>query len=87
MVYHKEQLLSLRDRQTVGSSAVWFEPPPPEAAQPGNPRKDMYLMVRRLAPLAVGLGDLPTREPVLLIDEEQDEDRRKFQYHEDREDL
>ena len=28
---------------------------------------------------AVGLGDLPTEEPVLLVNEEQDEDRRKFE--------
>jgi len=28
---------------------------------------------------AVGLGDLPIEEPVLLVNEEQDEDRRKFE--------
>jgi hypothetical protein len=27
---------------------------------------------------AVGLGNIPTQEPVLLVDEEQDEDRRKL---------
>jgi hypothetical protein len=36
---------------------------------------------------AVGLGDLPTEEPVLLIDEEQDEDRRKLQHQKEGEDV
>jgi hypothetical protein len=65
---------------------VWFEPPPPETAQPVPQERHVFDGAQASA-AAVGLGDLPTREPVLLIDEEQDEDRRKFQHHEDREDV
>jgi len=86
MVYHKEQLLEPEGQATVGSSAVWFDPPPSEAAQP-IPQSRHVFDGSQASAAAVGLGDLPTDEPVLLKDEEQDEDRRKFQHHEDGEDV
>jgi NADH-quinone oxidoreductase subunit I len=78
MVYHKEQLLEPAGQATVGSSDVWFEPPPPEAAQPVPQVRHLFDGTQASA-AAVGLGDLPTEEPVLLVNEEQDEDRRKFE--------
>ncbi len=86
LVYHKEQLLEPPGQATVGSSAVWFDPPPPEAAQPVPQLRHVFDGSQASA-AAVGLGNLPSDEPVLLKDEEQDEDRRKFQHHEDREDV
>ena len=84
LVYHKEQLLEPAGEATVGSSAVWFDPPPEEAAQPVPQSRHMFDGSKASA-AAVGLGNLPTEEPVLMRNEEQDEDRRKFQYREDRE--
>jgi NADH-quinone oxidoreductase subunit I len=86
MVFHKEQLLEPEGQATVGSSAVWFEPAPPEAAQP-IPQSRHVFDGSRASAAAVGLGNLATDEPVLILDEKQDEDRRKFQHHEDREDV
>ena len=84
LVYHKEQLLEPAGQATVGSSDVWFDQPPPEAAQPIPQSRQMFDGSKASA-AAVGLGNLPTEEPVLVRNEEQDEDRRKFQHHEDRE--
>ncbi len=78
MVYHKEQLLEPEGQATVGSAAVWFEPPPPEAPQP-IPQETHVFDGSQASAAAVGLGTIPTQEPVLLTDEEQDEDRRKLQ--------
>ncbi len=78
MVYHKEQLLEPAGQATVGSSTAWFEPPPPEAAQPVPQVRHLFDGSQASA-AAVGLGDLPTEEPVLLVNEEQDEDRRQFE--------
>jgi ferredoxin len=77
MVYHKEQLLEPRGQATVGSNAVWFEPPPDEAAQPVPQKKHVFDGLEASA-AAVGLGDIPTEQPVFLANEEQDEDRRKL---------
>jgi len=84
LVYHKEQLLEPAGEATVGSSAVWFDPPPEEAAQP-VPQSRHVFDGSKASAAAVGLGNLPIEEPVLMKNEEQDEDRRKFQHHEDRE--
>jgi hypothetical protein len=86
MVYHKEQLLEPRGQATVGSNAVWDEPAPHEAAQPLPQERHMFDGSQASA-AAVGLGDLPTERPVLLIDEEQDEDRRKLPHQKGREDV
>ena len=84
LVYHKEQLLEPVGQATEGSSAVWFEPPPSEATQPVPQSQHMFDGSKASA-AAVGLGNLPTEEPVLVKNEEQDEDRRKIQHDEDRE--
>ncbi len=78
MVYHKEQLLEPKGQATVGSNTVWTDPAPPEAAQPVPQERHVFDGTQASA-AAVGLGNLPTEEPVLLVDEEQDEDRRKFE--------
>ena len=86
LVYHKEQLLEPVGQATIGTSAVWFDPSPSNAPQP-VPQSQHVFDGSQASAAAVGLGDLPTDEPVLLEDEEQDEDRRQFQHHEDREDV
>jgi NADH-quinone oxidoreductase subunit I len=78
MVYHKEMLLEPVGQASVGSAAVWFEPPPQEAGQP-IPQENHIFDGQEASAAAVGLGDLPTEQPVFLTDEEQDEDRRKFE--------
>jgi len=78
MVFHKEQLLEPPGQATIGSSAAWFEPPLEEPAQP-VPQEGHVFDGSQASAAAVGLGDLPTEEPVLIVDEEQDEDRRKFE--------
>ncbi len=82
LVYHKERLLEPEGQATIGSAAVWFEPSPEEAAQPVPQVKHVFDGSRASA-AAIGLGDLPTEEPVLLVNEEQDEDRRKFEHGKD----
>jgi NADH-quinone oxidoreductase chain I len=86
LVYHKEQMLEPQGQATIGTSAVWFDPTPSEAAQP-LPQSLNLFDGSQASAAAIGLGNLPTDEPVLLEDEEQDEDRRQFQHHEDREDV
>jgi NADH-quinone oxidoreductase subunit I len=81
MVYHKEMLLEPVGQASVGSAAVWFEPPPERAAQPVPQAHNVFDGLQASA-AAVGLGDLTTEQPVLLRDEEQDEDRRKFEQEE-----
>ncbi len=83
MVYHKEQLLEPKGQATIGSAAVWADPPPPEAAQP-VPQESHLFDGSQASAAAVGLGDIRTEELVLLVDEEQDEDRRKFEHLADR---
>ncbi len=78
MVYHKEMLLEPVGQATIGSAAVWFEPPPEKADQP-VPQEGHAFDGQEASAAAVGLGDLPTEQPVFLTDEEQDEDRRKFE--------
>src|SRR5579859_8149608 len=77
MVYHKEQLLEPEGQSTTGSNTVWVEPAPPEAAQP-VPQDSGVFDGSQTSAAAVGLGNLRREEPVLLVNEEQDEDRRKL---------
>jgi NADH-quinone oxidoreductase chain I len=86
LVYHKEQLLEPGGQATIGSNSVWAEPVPHEAEQP-VPQEQQMFDGSQASAAAVGLGDLPTERPVLLTDEEQDEDRRKIQHQKDREEL
>ncbi len=78
MVYHKEMLLEPKGQSTIGSNTVWTEPAPPEAAQP-IPQEAKVFDGSQASAAAVGLGNLTTERPVLFINEEQDEDRRKFE--------
>lgn len=78
LVYHKEQLLEPEGSSTLGSAKVWTDPAPEEAAQP-VPQKSKIFDGSQASAAAVGQGDLRTERPVLLTDEEQDEDRRKLQ--------
>lgn len=78
MIYHKERLLEPPGQATIGSNEVWAEPPPEVAPQP-VPQETQVFDGSQASAAAVGLGTLPTQEPVLIADEEQDEDRRKFE--------
>ncbi|HEU5228681.1 MAG TPA: NADH-quinone oxidoreductase subunit NuoI [Ktedonobacteraceae bacterium] len=77
LVYHKEQLLEARGQATIGSNEVWSDPAPAEAAQP-VPQSQQIFDGSEASAAAVGLGTTQTERPVLLVDEEQDEDRRKL---------
>lgn len=84
LVYHKGQLLEPKGQSTIGSNTAWDESPPPqdEAAQP-VPQEDKVFDGSRASAAAVGLGTILTEEPVLLVNAEQDEDRRKIQHRKD----
>ena len=77
LVYHKEQLLEAKGQATVGSNEVWSDPAPAEAAQP-VPQTQHVFDGSQASAAAVGLGTTQTERPVLLVNEEQDEDRRKL---------
>src|SRR5215813_7775561 len=77
LVYHKEQLLEPIGQSTVGSNTVWDEQAPEEAEQP-VPQGCNIFDGSDASAAAVGLGTMHTERPVLLVDEEQDEDRRKL---------
>ena len=77
LVYHKEQLLEAEGQATVGSNDVWAEQPPEEAAQP-IPQEGTVFDGSQASAAAVGLGTMHTERPVLVTNEEQDEDRRKL---------
>ncbi len=81
LVYHKEQLLEPVGQATTGSNDVWADPAPAEAAQP-LPQNAEFFDGSRASAAAVGLGNLETERPVLLTNEEQDEDRRKYEKEE-----
>ena len=79
LVYHKEQLLEPKGQSTVGSNEVWNVPPPPSSESPQPvPQEQHVFDGSRASAAAVGLGNLQTERPVLLTNEEQDEDRRKL---------
>ena len=75
LVYHKEQLLEPQGQSTIGSNNVWAEPAPTEVAQP-VPQESQVFDGSRASAAAVGLGNIETERPNLLVNEEQDEDRR-----------
>jgi NADH-quinone oxidoreductase subunit I len=79
LVYHKEQLLEPVGQSTTGSNEVWAEQPPTpeESAQP-LPQSAQIFDGSQASAAAVGLGTLQTERPVLIVNEEQDEDRRKL---------
>ncbi len=81
MIYHKEMLLEPAGQATIGSAAVWLNPPPPleEAPQPVPQEAEVFDGAPASA-AAVGLGTLPTEEEVLIADPEQDRDRRPLQH-------
>jgi len=82
MVYHKEMLLEPKGQSTIGSNNVWVEPAPPQAAQP-IPQETKVFDGSQASAAAVGLGNLTTERPVFFVNEEQDEDRRKFEQGKD----
>lgn len=77
LVYHKEQLLEPTGQSTTGSNTVWADPAPTEAEQP-VPQVSHVFDGSRASAAAVGMGTLETERPVLVANEEQDEDRRKL---------
>ncbi len=77
LVYHKEQLLEVKGQHTVGSNDVWTESAPQDAVQP-VPQDTRVFDGSSTSAAAVGLGNAHLERPVLLTDEEQDEDRRKL---------
>ncbi len=78
MVYHKEQLLEPKGQATIGSNDVWADPAPANAVQPVPQASNVFDGSEARA-AAVGLGNARPEEEVLLTNEEQDEDRRKFE--------
>ena len=84
-IYHKDQLLEPHGQHTIGSNDVWADPAPPESAQP-IPQESHIFDGSRASAAAVGLGDMTTERPMLLVNEEQDEDRRLLEDKEKRED-
>jgi NADH-quinone oxidoreductase subunit I len=84
-IYHKDQLLEPHGQHTIGSNDVWAEPAPPLSAQP-VPQDSGVFDGSRASAAAVGLGNMATERPMLLVNEEQDEDRRLLEDEEDRED-
>jgi len=87
-IYHKDQLLEPHGQHTIGSNDVWAEPAPPLSTQPAQPipQEAGVFDGSRASAAAVGLGDITTERPMLLVNEEQDEDRRLLEDREDRED-
>ncbi len=79
LVFHKEQLLEPKGESTIGSNDVWAEPAPPQAAQP-VPQVSNIFDGSSTSAAAVGLGNVHMERPVLLEDEEQDEDRRHLSH-------
>jgi NADH-quinone oxidoreductase subunit I len=81
LVYHKEQLLEAQtppvEGTMTGSNAVWADPAPAQAAQP-VPQVAQVFDGSEASAAAVGLGNANFDREVLLVDEEQDEDRRKL---------
>ncbi|GAC1468468.1 MAG: hypothetical protein PVSMB5_13610 [Ktedonobacteraceae bacterium] len=78
LVYHKEMLLEPKGQSTVGSNTVWAEQAPESAAQP-VPQDAHVFDGSNASAAAVGLGTTQTERPNLLVNEDQDEDRRKLE--------
>jgi NADH-quinone oxidoreductase subunit I len=75
LIYHKEQLLEPHGQSTVGSNEVWAEPAPGDAVQP-VPQESHLFDGSQASAAAVGLGSTETESPNLLLNEDQDLDRR-----------
>lgn len=75
LVYHKEQLLEAKGESTIGSNESWTEPAPEDAIQP-VPQDAHVFDGSRASSAAVGLGNVAIERPNLLLNEDQDEDRR-----------
>jgi NADH-quinone oxidoreductase subunit I len=81
MVYHKEMLLEPDGQATIGSAAVWLDPPPPLAQAPQPmPQETNVFDGSWSSSSAVGLGTLKTEREVLVANPEQDHDRRLLQH-------
>jgi NADH-quinone oxidoreductase subunit I len=78
LVYHKEMLLEPKGQSTVGSNTVWAEPAPEDAIQP-VPQETHIFDGSSASAAAVGLGTMQTERINLLVNEDQDEDRRKLE--------
>lgn len=81
LIYHKEMLLEPAEQATTGSAAVWLDAPPSpeEAAQP-VPQEGRAFDGSWSSSSAVGLGTLRTECEVLVVNPEQDHDRRPLQH-------
>jgi NADH-quinone oxidoreductase subunit I len=77
LVYHKENLLEPHGQSTVGSNEVWADPAPDDAVQP-VPQESHLFDGSQASAAAVGLGNSKTESPNLLLDEDQDADRRQL---------
>lgn len=88
LVYHKEQLLEPKSQATngsnteTGSNVVWAEQPPSGVEQP-VPQASQTFDGSQASAAAVGLGTCHVERPMLLVNEEQDQDRRKLKNKED----
>ena len=78
LIYHKEMLLEPKGQATTGSNAVWAEPAPEDAIQP-VPQETHTFDGSSASAAAVGLGTMHTERVNLLVNEDQDEDRRKLE--------
>ncbi len=78
LIYHKEMLLEPKGQSTTGSNAVWAEPAPEDAIQP-VPQETHIFDGSSASAAAVGLGTMQTERVNLLVNEDQDEDRRKLE--------
>ena len=67
LVYHKEQLLEPLESATLGSIEAWTPAPPPETPTPLPGRQGFFDGLAASA-AAVGQGDLPAHQDVMLAD-------------------
>jgi len=79
-VYHKEQLLEAKGQSTIGSNEFWEDQPPANPVEAGQPvpQETHTFDGSKASAAAVGLGTMQTEREVLIVNEEQDEDRRKL---------
>src|SRR5437899_382632 len=67
LVYHKEQLLEPVDSATRGSLDAWSAPAPGETRTP-LPERQGFFDGQRASAAAVGQGDLPAEQEILVTD-------------------
>ena len=70
LVYHKEQLLEPVGSATRGSLAAWT-PAPPEVTNTPLPGRQGFFDGLEASAAAVGQGDLPVEQEILLTDAEE----------------